>query len=1068
MIVFSNETCRVLVVDDDPAIRASYRCILNPARSRAASGHADATTTVLDVEFDVTEASEGEVAAVLNRCALAAGRPHQMAFIDMRMPPGLSGMQTAMALRAQDPSIYIVIVAAFPDYDPVELESALGRDVVVLRKPFNGEEVYQLARTYCQSWRARQRLESVTAVMEQQVLERSAELKRRVAQRQGLADIATQCVELATEDEPDDVICWSLARAGRITGADTVNIFLLGENGTGFSMTHEWLAPGMNSLRDCFQILPEREFQQTMERLRQGEIFRLNGRRSPTPVFLGNLIGRVGSLTCIPLESGSRMIGFINVACRSADMHWDEHDESLLRTVGHILFRTLDVHLAKRRLRDSETQYRGLVESIPGVVYRRTMDAGWTVRFISDYIETLSGYPAADFLGCRRRGFAAIIHPDDVERVDLTVREAVAQKAPYGMEYRIIHADGSLRWVYERGQAAFGVADAVRWLDGIISDITPRKHMEATLAATAEFVSRPADERFCQQLVRHTAVTLSLDYVYVASRQPQHMELLAVWLDGNLLSDLSYLADSGPCASVLKGKRIRMLAGAVAHYPRSELLAMLGAESYVGEPIVDAGGAVLGLLAGGTKAPLPDAEMIQVNLRILAARAGAVWVQREALQALRRQRDTTQNILQTVETCIVALDSEGHITLINRRGCELLGYSQTELIGQDWFSFCLPAGEWGAEAKEAFRRLMAAESSGCEYFENPVLTRSGEHRLVAWHNSCVRDASGKIVGRLSAGEDITERRRAENALNVALIKYKTLFDNFPMGITVTDPGGQALETNAVAERLLGNVAHVRMGRGIVRTDGSPMPVEEFASVRALREKRRVENVEMGVVQEDGRTLWISATADLLPLEGYGAVVTYGDITERRAAEERIYQLAYFDPLTNLPNRRLLMDRLGQALIASQRSQNHGAVLIIDLDRFKGLNDSHGHDVGDKLLVEVAQRLIANVRREDTVARLGGDEYVLILEGIGEDRGIAARQADRVAKKVCRALCRPYALTPLGIPYACSASIGLTVFLGDKLSEDVLLKQADIALYRAKAAGRERVTAFQAATDTRNT
>lgn len=1061
MIAFSNEICRVLVVDDDPAIRASYRRILKPTRSRAlAPGHVEATTTVLDVEFDVTEASEGEVAAVLNRCALAAGRPHQMAFIDMRMPPGWSGMQTAMALRAQDPSIYIVIAAAFSDYEPVELESALGRDVVVLRKPFNDEEVYQLARTYCQSWRARQRLESVTAVMEQQVLERSAELKRRVAQRQGLADIATQCVELAAEEEPDDVICWSLARAGRVTEADTVNIFLLGENGTGFSMTHEWLAPGMNSLRDCFQILPEREFQQTIERLRHGEIFRLNGRRSPTPVFLRNLIGRVGSLTCIPLESGNRMIGFINVACRSADMHWDEHDESLLRTVGHILFRTLDVHVAKRRLRDSETQYRELVQSIPGVVYRRTIDADWTVRFMSDYIETLSGYPAADFVDSRRRGFAAIIHPDDVERVDSTVKEAVARKAPYDMEYRIIHADGNLRWVSERGRAAFGAADAVLWLDGVISDITPRKHMEATLATTAEFVSRPADEHFCQQLARHAAVTLSLDYVYVALRQPRHMELLAVWLDGNLLPNLSYLADSGPCADVLQGKRIRILAGAVAHYPRNDLLAMLGAESYVGEPIVDSGGAVLGLLVGGTKAPLQDAEMVQVNLRILAARAGAVWVQREALRALRRQRDTTQNILQTIETCIVALDSEGRITLINRKGCELLGYSQAELIGQDWFSFCLPAGEWVPEAKEVFRRLMAEELLDCEYFENPVLTRSGEHRLVAWHNSCIRDASGKIVGGLSAGEDITERRRAENALNVALTKYKTLFDNFPMGITVTDPGGQALETNAVAERLLGNVAHARMGRGVVRVDGSPMPVEEFASVRALREKRRVENVEMGVVQEDGRTVWISATADLLPLEGYGAVVTYSDITERRAAEERIHQLAYFDPLTNLPNRRLLMDRLGQALIASQRSQNHGAVLIIDLDRFKGLNDSHGHDVGDKLLVEVAQRLIANVRREDTVARLGGDEYVLILEGIGEDRGTAARQADHVAKKVCRALCRPYALTPLSIPYACSASIGLTMFLGDQLSEDVLLKQADIALYQAKGAGRERVMAFQ--------
>jgi diguanylate cyclase (GGDEF)-like protein/PAS domain S-box-containing protein len=311
--------------------------------------------------------------------------------------------------------------------------------------------------------------------------------------------------------------------------------------------------------------------------------------------------------------------------------------------------------------------------------------------------------------------------------------------------------------------------------------------------------------------------------------------------------------------------------------------------------------------------------------------------------------------------------------------------------------------------------------------------------------------------------DMRELDRVETELNVALTKYKTLFDCFPMGITVTDPAGHILETNMAATQLLGVPQAEHHLRGIdgpawqiLRTDGTPMPAEEFASVRALKEKRRVEDVEMGVVKADGTTTWISVTADLLPLEGYGAVITYGDITARREAEEQIRKLAYFDPLTNLPNRRLLMDRLGQALIASKRSQEYGALLMLDLDYFKQLNDTRGHDVGDQLLVEVARRLSGNVRQEDTVSRLGGDEYMLILEGLGVEETAAHHQAEQVAEKIRLALNQPYALAGGGPPYPCSASIGVSLFHSHQDSIEALFKQADIALYQAKGAGRNAV------------
>jgi diguanylate cyclase (GGDEF)-like protein len=179
-------------------------------------------------------------------------------------------------------------------------------------------------------------------------------------------------------------------------------------------------------------------------------------------------------------------------------------------------------------------------------------------------------------------------------------------------------------------------------------------------------------------------------------------------------------------------------------------------------------------------------------------------------------------------------------------------------------------------------------------------------------------------------------------------------------------------------------------------------------------------------------------------------------------EKQIRDLAYFDPLTRLPNRRLLMDRLGQALIASERSRELGALMILDLDHFKTLNDTQGHDVGDRLLVEVAQRLTSGMRQQDSVCRLGGDEFVVMLEGLGQDAPHAANQAETIAEKIRSVLNQPYSLNGNGGNFYSTTSIGLTLFRGQDASPDMLLKQADVALYQAKDAGRNLVRFFNPA------
>ena len=187
------------------------------------------------------------------------------------------------------------------------------------------------------------------------------------------------------------------------------------------------------------------------------------------------------------------------------------------------------------------------------------------------------------------------------------------------------------------------------------------------------------------------------------------------------------------------------------------------------------------------------------------------------------------------------------------------------------------------------------------------------------------------------------------------------------------------------------------------------------------------------------------------------VVLSRNITDRHANEERIHRLAFFDPLTDLPNRSLLRDRLEQAVISSQREQRHGALLFIDLDDFKSLNDNRGHHIGDLLLVAVAERLVKSVREQDTVARLGGDEFLVVLEKLDEDYELAVEQARQVGEKILHELNLAYHLE--GQDYFNSSSIGICLYSPQQRNIDELMKQADQAMYHAKAAGRNTLRFF---------
>lgn len=236
--------------------------------------------------------------------------------------------------------------------------------------------------------------------------------------------------------------------------------------------------------------------------------------------------------------------------------------------------------------------------------------------------------------------------------------------------------------------------------------------------------------------------------------------------------------------------------------------------------------------------------------------------------------------------------------------------------------------------------------------------------------------------------------------------------------------------------------------------------ELFATVRTAVAEGTPYELELMTVQPDGeqRPCLVKGFPER---DESGRVVRLAglvqDITERKRAESEINNLAFYDPLTRLPNRRLLLDRLRQALASSARHQHYGALLFIDLDHFKGVNDTLGHDVGDLLLQQVAERLSTLLRGRDTVGRLGGDEFVVMLENLSEVATEAATEAKLVGEKILALLNQPYELN--GYLQHISPSIGITLFTDFHGSTDDLLKQADLAMYRAKANGRNTVCFF---------
>ena len=531
-----------------------------------------------------------------------------------------------------------------------------------------------------------------------------------------------------------------------------------------------------------------------------------------------------------------------------------------------------------------EERFRTIVTQVPGAVFRYRPDG--PIDFVSDAIEEIAGYSARQFMRGTTHAWADLICPEDRREHRRAVKQAVHDVQPYALEYRIIDAFGTERWVAENGQPQAG-EHGVTWVDGIIADISQRKHHEMRIEA--------------------------------------------------LLTEQSAILDN----------------------------VMFGV-------------------------------MFVRHRRIIS---------------------------------------------VNRRCEDLFGYDPGEMMGKSTaIVFTNPY-----DFEEAGERQYPALAKGGDFSEERQYKRRDGSLFWALVSGCALDPQRPNEGSIWVYADITARKEAEEKLRLSA----TVLEHIADGVMVVDADGIIVTINPAFTQITGYSEAEALGRHASLTRSARHDAAFYA---ALWEELAASGFWRGEIwnqRKNGEVylewLTISAVRDTRAATTH-YVGVFSDITLIKESQEKLDHMAHHDPLTALPNRLLFHDRLQHALLRAARDREQLAILFIDLDRFKNVNDTLGHHVGDELLQKVAGQLTARLREGDTLARLGGDEFIVLLERIDGEYG-----ATQVAEKLVTMFEQPFTVADHELFVTCS--VGISLYPDDALDLNMLIRNADVAMYQAKARGR---------------
>ncbi len=480
---------------------------------------------------------------------------------------------------------------------------------------------------------------------------------------------------------------------------------------------------------------------------------------------------------------------------------------------------------------------------------------------------------------------------------------------------------------------------------------------------------------------------------------------------------------------------------------------------------------------GAVRLGIGDARAFATYAPFVANAANhlAMWIEAQRLQArieaLNRSLETAlsersrryRTLFEQMAEGITILDPEMRVLEVNPAALSLLGVAAEDLMGQVPKPplLCFVADDGSPLPDESVPSRRAALTGRAVLGVSIGLQRAAgaATRWFSVNAVPLFDGSAQTLSAVVVSfRDVTERREHEVALRIAATAFEA-----QDGIVVTDSRRVIRRVNRAFTRITGYSEQEAVGQTPALMRSGRHDAAFYAAMWETVARDGYWQGELCNRHKDGslytERLTISAVKDR-----DGKVTHYvgslADVTQQREAESRVRQLAYFDALTGLPNRQLLYDRLVHAVAGSARSREYGAVLFIDLDNLKTINDTIGHQSGDEVLVQAARRMKATVRGGDTLARFGGDEFVVVLEGLGKDAGVAGTRAAKIGDKIRQLMLEKFDIG--GRLFSCTASIGARLFVGSDDSPDRILMHADLAMYRAKQDGRNALRFFEEA------
>jgi diguanylate cyclase (GGDEF)-like protein/PAS domain S-box-containing protein len=588
------------------------------------------------------------------------------------------------------------------------------------------------------------------------------------------------------------------------------------------------------------------------------------------------------------------------------------------------------------------------------------------------------------------------------------------------------------------------------------SELNERKQAQAVDAFLAQAGSSPGVEPFFDALAKFLAQNLQMDYICIDRLEGDKLNAttLAVWHDGQFEDNLTYALRDTPCGDVV-GQQVCCFPASVRQFfPNDAALQELHAESYIGVTLWSHTGQPIGLIAAIGRRELSNRELAEATLARVVVRASGELERLNAEAATYRSETRFRGVFEKSYAGIAVADATGTLLEVNDNLARMLEYERQELIGMNIAQFT-HLDDLAVE-RVYLNEMRAGQRD--EYRMNKrYLTRTGALIWVDLLVTVVRNLEGNAVNVIGLVVDIRERMKAEAKLQLAA----SVFSHAREGIIITDVKGSIIDINEAFTRITGYGREEVLGQS-PRILKSGRQDKAFYDVmwRDLTEHGHWSG-EIWNRRQDGETyaelLTISSVRDAAGVvQQY--VGLFSDITAIKQHQSQLEHIAHFDALTSLPNRVLLADRLQQAMAQAQRREHHLAVVYLDLDGFKAINDRHGHDAGDQVLITLAQRMKQVLREGDSLARLGGDEFVAVLIDL-EDQSSSRTMLTRLLAACAQSI--QVGEHSLQV----SASLGVTFYPQEQeIDADQLLRQADQAMYQAKLAGKSRYHMFDATLD----